>query len=341
MIRTFHPIGQGAFYTERFGDFTMVYDCGSSSGLDIIVNEIQATFGKGEKIDLLFVSHFHEDHINGIDFLLDHCRIENIVLPLMELSDKTFTILDNCYTSYEDYRLILDPESFVDNRAENIIYVIPDSGRIDKEISILDLKDINKISSCTKISITGKGPGWHFIPFNFRHNTRAKELENKLKSKGITVGSVNEFLECWKYKDIKKSMINCYREIKGDMNTNSLTLYSGPKSHEIKAGCLYLGDYNTNGETKYNNLKDAYENVCSNIEFIQIPHHGSRHNFNLGLLDLCSQPIRYIISAGSSNKYKHPHSIVIKELAVRQLDFFWISEHSSSSVSEDYNNIHI
>lgn len=35
MIRTFHPVGQGAFYTERFYDdilrkpvFTAVYDCG-------------------------------------------------------------------------------------------------------------------------------------------------------------------------------------------------------------------------------------------------------------------------------------------------------------------------
>lgn len=31
MIRTFHPVGQGAFYTEDFGDFRIVYDCGSST----------------------------------------------------------------------------------------------------------------------------------------------------------------------------------------------------------------------------------------------------------------------------------------------------------------------
>lgn len=31
MIRTFHPIGQGAFYTEKFDDgFTVVYDCDGS-----------------------------------------------------------------------------------------------------------------------------------------------------------------------------------------------------------------------------------------------------------------------------------------------------------------------
>jgi len=35
LIRTFHPVGQGAFYEERhsFGDneFTIVYDCGSKT----------------------------------------------------------------------------------------------------------------------------------------------------------------------------------------------------------------------------------------------------------------------------------------------------------------------
>ena len=37
--RTFHPVGQGAFYTEVFTGnngkhFVMVYDCGTSTGKD-------------------------------------------------------------------------------------------------------------------------------------------------------------------------------------------------------------------------------------------------------------------------------------------------------------------
>lgn len=31
MIRTFHSIGQGAFYTEEFDDFRFVYDCGTDT----------------------------------------------------------------------------------------------------------------------------------------------------------------------------------------------------------------------------------------------------------------------------------------------------------------------
>lgn len=30
-IRTFHPVGQGAFYTEEYKGISLVYDCGTIS----------------------------------------------------------------------------------------------------------------------------------------------------------------------------------------------------------------------------------------------------------------------------------------------------------------------
>ena len=35
------------------------------------------------EIDLLFISHFHEDHINGLGHLLSNCIVQNIVIPKM------------------------------------------------------------------------------------------------------------------------------------------------------------------------------------------------------------------------------------------------------------------
>lgn len=86
MIRSFLPVGQGAFYCERFRDLledksiNMVYDCGSSNGKVVIEREIAKSFRKGETIHALFISHFHDDHINGIPFLMKHCNVENIYI---------------------------------------------------------------------------------------------------------------------------------------------------------------------------------------------------------------------------------------------------------------------
>lgn len=75
LIRTFHPVGHGAFYTERFYDgsgkciFTAVFDCGSKTishqDLDAVVN---SEFRQGENINFVFISHFHDDYVkeNGI-----------------------------------------------------------------------------------------------------------------------------------------------------------------------------------------------------------------------------------------------------------------------------------
>lgn len=79
MLRTFHPIGQGGFYSERFifqgeDNINIIYDCGSATGVKNVKQEIAATFKKGEVIHALFISHFHADHINGIEYLLKILR---------------------------------------------------------------------------------------------------------------------------------------------------------------------------------------------------------------------------------------------------------------------------
>ena len=69
MIRSFLPVGQGAFYRELFsledGIHTIIYDCGSSTAQSIVEQQIKDEFKIGEVIDAVFISHLHEDHMNG------------------------------------------------------------------------------------------------------------------------------------------------------------------------------------------------------------------------------------------------------------------------------------
>lgn len=99
MTRAFHAIGQGAFYTEKFENgFTIVYDCGGQNK-KFIVNKIQEVFQKNEKIDILFISHFHNDHINGVDFLLEYCDVKKVVLPFLHDNMKIQFIIENLKNS--------------------------------------------------------------------------------------------------------------------------------------------------------------------------------------------------------------------------------------------------
>lgn len=84
MLRSFLPIGQGGFAVEQFDDarYNVVFDCGTStangksSARQAIEDQIRQTFGPKTKIQKVFISHLHADHINGLPFLLRYPLLE-------------------------------------------------------------------------------------------------------------------------------------------------------------------------------------------------------------------------------------------------------------------------
>ncbi len=81
----FYPVGQGCFYAGNiyFGGqkFTIVYDCGTISKWIYLSNAIKEFKERNKKIDLLIVSHFDSDHVNGIKDLLTGLTCERVIIP--------------------------------------------------------------------------------------------------------------------------------------------------------------------------------------------------------------------------------------------------------------------
>lgn len=104
-----HAVGQGGFHTgQLFGHtdrglvirtahsvdvfasapFQYVYDCGSrqAAHCSAVTRRFIGTCG-GRALDLLFLSHFDEDHVNGVPILLDKqlgVKVETIVMPWVD-----------------------------------------------------------------------------------------------------------------------------------------------------------------------------------------------------------------------------------------------------------------
>jgi len=97
----FWNVGQGLFYTGSLfgGEFNFVYDCGgkSSKAVKLLINEYLKTT---TTIDALFISHFHNDHINGIEYLKHKCRIKELFIPYY--SNNTNYILVQLINSMTD-----------------------------------------------------------------------------------------------------------------------------------------------------------------------------------------------------------------------------------------------
>ena len=143
MIRIFHAIGQGAFYTEFFKDFIAVYDCGSDNNIDLIRSRINATFKQGTKIDAIFISHFHEDHVNGLEYLLNYCKVDRLFLPLLTEDKKIQLLIHNSLYGEDDKfvkKLILNPLETVSQDTQ--LFFIPN---VDETEEVAELETMSFI----------------------------------------------------------------------------------------------------------------------------------------------------------------------------------------------------
>lgn len=84
----FHSVGQGLFYSSylqinKGNKANIIFDCGSNS-TKCIEEKIKDYLAVGiKKIDLLIISHLHEDHVSGLDYLLNNITVDTVVIPYL------------------------------------------------------------------------------------------------------------------------------------------------------------------------------------------------------------------------------------------------------------------
>lgn len=88
----FHPIGQGGFYTgcldlygRNHSQFNFVYDCGTLSernNLNFVIESYKNRICN-KTIDVLFISHLDDDHVNGIKELLKDIICNDVYMPYL------------------------------------------------------------------------------------------------------------------------------------------------------------------------------------------------------------------------------------------------------------------
>jgi len=343
--RFFHPVGQGAFYSERHeyqgSTLNIVYDCGTEymnrrrKGIRGVVTQ---SFSKQDVIHILFISHFDYDHISLIELLKNTVnRIERVVIPFLYEQETIF--LANIYKALGEARLaelVSDPETFF-GEGTQVIIIQPSTEKGNGEKATIRLSKSNpkEIPSGTPLSLENYGD-WVFVPNNHLNEERGKDFRDKLQAVGIDV----EKLEDPKYvldEDVRQKIKACYKKIDGGINQNSMFLYSGPSEEKDsgmhstfrrrrwchfyffssfydhyfdseRVACLYTGD----GDLNKVNASAVYEKYWEFIGTIQIPHHGSLPSFKHDILE--AKYLLCPISVGKNNSYGHPSQRVISRI---------------------------
>lgn len=366
ITRTFHPIGQGAFYSEKHEydskTFTIVYDCGCLPDNKIKDEMIKNAFAKNAIIDILFISHFDLDHVSKISILKSCTTIKRVIMPL--LHDDETILLKKVYNGVEEMvDLIENPESFF-GESTNITKVRIANDTINNEDPNLEILEANQlpleIKSGTRIKL--EHFNWVLIPSNYQYENRRTQLISLLKKKGINTDRLiadSDYAIKMASRE-RKLLKDIYQKVDGTINQNSMLVYSGPNqrnNHEYqhfhwwkkrihiqntycckycnlmydRVACIYTGDADLN----ITKIEDIYNNLWMNVGTVQISHHGAFKSFNESFLE--EGPYICPISFGEKNIYNHPSSAIVAKIVEKGSITVYITDREHTVMVEIIN----
>lgn len=382
VTRTIHPVGQGAFYSEHFKlkdgkVYNVVYDCGTKDDWhETLETKVEIYIGNvndEDGIDALFISHFDEDHVNGIIDLANECHIKKVILPVFR-KEKWLSIVEYGIIYYYNYQRIL---YLLREKGIKLVFVNP-NGENDRELDNFYSLDRlpNRINSGTKICIWLDGMQWLYIPIYFDALLRIKD---KLKTEIERIPLLDRHLKVENLKDpqmldqhILHKVNDAYTRVVGDNNRPSMPCYSGPaddnynvsmfinqfvphfklsasdkhksyyqiekKQGVFKAACLYTGDTTLKMNQCREIRKYMDDRFINQIDTLQVPHHGSKYNITVSsvekYLEMNFYDLLCFTSFGYGNTYKHPSTSCVKSITDALGIFIGVNECPNSALKE-------
>ena len=140
----YHAVGQGLFASGALVErgpmrarFRWVYDCGTVSGNQLVIdgiNDMASLNDSRQRLDLVTISHFDKDHISGLAELLGHFPVDTLMLPYATLAARLALAFAQGVTSSDPvFRLFADPVGYIraldgGRRIGRILFVPPSDG---------------------------------------------------------------------------------------------------------------------------------------------------------------------------------------------------------------------
>lgn len=264
---TYNNVGQGLFYSGRIDNFNFIYDCGSENRRHMlsVIRDFKRQKLKGSKVDLLILSHLHDDHVSGLNALFENgTLIDTVVLPYLSPVERLMVSLESPAPPSWMYSFWTDPVSYLLSRGTTRVVLIggheanppediPVRGepaedterKFNFDETLDDDEDLkNEVVRHERRLIRGHLENRKLLAKNHSKNLIAKGFwlfrffnssvpSPNLKAFEDCVRSIvpedEQIISAIENKMQRRRLKNqCYRKLQGDFNNTSLTVYHAP-----------------------------------------------------------------------------------------------------------------
>lgn len=294
VLYNFHPVGQGVFSSGMLAPedgsnnrFWWVFDCGTHMKTHYARRDEEienlaamvggASAGRRPRIDLVFISHFDKDHVNGLLKLLELFDVGRLVLPFIPLYERLLIAFPNksaqsprpwqlFITAPARYiqstkgikvdRLTIIPPSGSEGLSvetegsprpwgDDPVEIVPPPSELPEEINAFD----NLGGAGIRIEWLAQGASlkvgnvWEFVPYNDAVTIVRATLRFRQHAKRLADLMINATREESR-KKLKARIVKWYGHHHGtkskDKNLISLFVYGGPL---VKPQRVDIGKY--------------------------------------------------------------------------------------------------
>lgn len=363
MIRTFQPVGHGAFVTEQFGEGqNVILDCGSTTSVGLIKDLIHTNFQQRELVDGVFLSMLDREHAGGLEALLQHCRVAKVFIPYLQEDEKAYMLLKYLCEGGkpEDLlaRLIAEPTKalsayqILDPRQSMVTQVAEETDReknvfdADMSLDVMPFKAIEGFRVYVDFRLD-----WVFEPHVYRQRASIDQLREVLIEEKVDPGwlsTVAHVKRGWIQNPIREALKRAFGRLDRPVCPVTMTVYSGPKIADyrmyeqftengqwsyrarVRAGGLYTGDMMASEERIRSKFLKDYDRYLTRVGSLLLPGYGAEEMFHEDIL-----PRRQAIVVSTSdteNVLCLPHGKVVRRILEQELPYYVVTEVPGSLV---------
>jgi beta-lactamase superfamily II metal-dependent hydrolase len=278
----------------------MVIDGGSKESGQALVNHIRTHYNT-DRVDYLVNTHPDVDHASGLEVVLEELTIGEAWVH------QPWNYPERIRHWFADGRITVDS---LRDRLQDALYHAYRVEELAKKKGV-PVREPFAGARIGDLVVVSPSKEWYFEIV--AHFDKTPEAKSPVMREGFLKSLVEKAMswvdEHWNYETLSAQCETSYD------NESSVVLYGNIGGH----GLLFTGDAGVQALSRAaSSLEASGVHLPSTLKFVQIPHHGSRHNVSPSVLDRILGPRvvpgtpttkTAIVSAGAKSE-THPRRIV-------------------------------